>query len=117
MDSFLGAPDPVHTHPLGDKIMFDFNIQNDAVETTATVASNKALAHALIERLARDDVFRAEMVADPVATVAQYGFSIDRSCLPEGGIKLPSKAVLNEHLDAIAERFAAASYLIVVFQL
>jgi len=97
--------------------MFDFDIQNTASVTTATVASNKTLAHAFIERLARDDAFRAEMVADPVATSAQYGFSIDRKRLPEGGITLPSKAVMNEHLDAIAERFAAAAHVVVVFSI
>lgn len=95
--------------------MFDFDIQNSALETTAAVSSNKTLAHAFIERLARDDAFRAEMVADPVATSAQYGFSIDRSRLPKGGITLPSKAILSEHLDSVAERFAAAAHVIVVF--
>jgi len=95
--------------------MFDFDIQNTAVATTATVASNKTLAHAFIERLARDDAFRAEMVADPVATSAQYGFCIDRKRLPEGGITLPSKEVMNEHLDVIAERFAAAASVVVMF--
>lgn len=95
--------------------MFDFDIQTTVSETTATVASNKTLAHAFIERLARDDAFRAEMVADPVATCAQYGFSIDRKRLPEGGITLPSKEVMNEHMDMIAERFAAAAHVVVVF--
>jgi len=95
--------------------MFDFNTQNTTLETTATVASNKTLAHAFIERLARDDAFRAAMVVDPVATSAQYGFSIDRKRLPEGGITLPSKEVMNEHLDVIAERFAAAASVIVMF--
>ena len=97
--------------------MFDFNIQNNAFETTANVASNKTLAHAFIERLAHDDAFRAEMVADPVATAAQYGFSIDRKRLPEGGIKLPSKEIMSEHMDAISERFAAAASVIVVFRI
>ena len=97
--------------------MFDFDIQSTTFETSATTASNKTLAHAFIERLARDDAFRAEMVADPVATSAQYGFSIDRNRLPEGGITLPSKAIMNEHLDMIAERFAASAHVIVVFQI
>jgi putative modified peptide len=97
--------------------MFDFNIQNTAIDTTASITSNKTLAQAFIERLARDDAFRASMVADPVATAAQYGFSIDRSRLPEGGITLPSKAVMSEHLDAISERFAAAASVIVMFRI
>ena len=97
--------------------MFDFDIQNTDSVTTATVASNKTLAHAFIERLARDDAFRAEMVADPVAVCAQYGFSIDRKRLPEGGITLPSKAIMSEHLDMIAERFAAAAHVVVYFQI
>ena len=97
--------------------MFDFNIQNNSFETTATVASNKTLAVAFIERLASDDAFRAEMVADPVATSAQYGFSVDRKRLPKDGIKLPSKAIMNEHLDVIAERFAAAASVVVCFAL
>lgn len=97
--------------------MFDFDIQNTTFETTTSVASNKTLAHAFIERLARDDAFRAEMIADPVGTVAQYGFSIERSCLPANGITLPSKDVLNTHLDLFAEKFAASASVVVFFQL
>lgn len=97
--------------------MFDFDIQNTTLETAATVTSNKTLAQAFIERLSRDDDFRAAMVADPVATSAQYGFSIDRSRLPEGGITLPSKEIMSEHLDSISERFAAAASVVVMFRL
>ena len=97
--------------------MFDFNIQNNDSNSTTSVTSNKTLAQAFVERLSHDDAFRAAMIADPVAASAQYGFSIDRSQLPEGGIKLPSKAVMAEHLDAISERFAAAASVIVMFRI
>ncbi len=97
--------------------MFDFDIQNGSNETTATVTGSKTLAHAFIERLARDDAFRAQTTADPVGAAAQYGFSIDRARLPAEGITLPSKAVMNEHLDMIAEKFAAAASVIVMFQI
>jgi putative modified peptide len=97
--------------------MFDFDIQNETFETTATVASHKTLAHAFMERLARDDAFRAYTLANPVAAAAQYGFRADPSQLPAGGVKLPSKEVLNEQLDRIAEKFAASASVVKVFHI
>ena len=97
--------------------MFDFNTDNNAFDTTATVASNKTLAHAFMERLARDDAFRAYTLAHPVAAAAQYGFSVDRSQLPAGGVKLPSKEILNAQLDVIAEKFAASASVVKVFHI
>ena len=47
--------------------MFDFNTDNNAFDTTATVASNKALAHAFMERLSRDDERTADTGPDGIA--------------------------------------------------
>ena len=95
--------------------MFDFATNHESYETTATIASAKSLAHAFIERLGRDDAFRAFTMADPVAATAQYGFTIDPSKLPAQGITLPSKDVLNARLDEVAQQFAAAASAVIVF--
>jgi putative modified peptide len=100
--------------------MFDQTITNTTFDSAAAMASfngTNTLAHAFIERLATDDAFRAETVADPVAATAKYGFSVDRRQLPEGGITLPPKAVLAQHTKLIAEQFAASSSVVVAFRL
>lgn len=98
--------------------MFDQAITT--TETTvapAHVNGSNALSVAFIKRLATDDAFRAETVSDPVAAAAKYGFSVDRRMLPESGITLPSKAVLAEHIDLIAQQFAAASSVVIMFRI
>lgn len=97
--------------------MFDFNIQNTASDTAVATSSNKTLAHAFIERLSHDDAFRAYTVADPVAAAAQYGFAIDRSKLPEGGITLPPKDVMIAYQAQIAEKFSVSAHTIIVFHI
>jgi putative modified peptide len=97
--------------------MFDFAINNEALGTTVATAGTKVLAHAFIERLSKDDEFRAYMSANPVAAAAQYGFDVAGIDVPAGGVRLPSKAVLNEHLDMIAKKFAEAAKPVVLFKL
>ncbi len=97
--------------------MFDFDIQNTVTETTATVASNKTLAHAFMERLARDDAFRAYTLENPAAAAAQYGFAVDSSKLPEGGIKLPSKEALQANLNVFTDKFIASARIVKMFHI
>ncbi|GAB3033140.1 hypothetical protein GCM10027285_14970 [Oleiagrimonas citrea] len=97
--------------------MFDFAINNEALDTTVATAGTKVLAHAFIERLSKDDEFRAYMSANPVAAAAQYGFDVTGVEIPAGGVQLPSKAVLKEHLDMIAKKFAEAARPVVIFRI
>lgn len=98
-------------------------------ETTCAVAEHdcdtpvserrlsRELAEKFMHRLAEDDAFRAALRNDPVATAIQYGFNIDPARLPKGGIRLPEKAVIREHLDLIARRFAESPSIVIIFNL
>lgn len=100
--------------------MFDQAIastfETSQVARTSFQGTN-ALALAFIKRLATDDAFRDETVSDPVAAAAKYGFTVDRRKLPETGITLPKKEVLTEHLEVIAQQFAASASVVVVFHI
>jgi putative modified peptide len=98
--------------------MFDYATSHDTYDTWTSSfvsAPQKTTAHAFMERLAADDAFRAQTQSDPVAAAALYGFHIDAKSLPAGGITLPSKELLREHLDEAAARFQAAANVIIIF--
>lgn len=65
-------------------------------------------AQQLLERLARDDEFRARMEKDPVAAFADYGFVIDATIAP-GSVTLPSKEHIQANADLLAKQFEATS--------
>ncbi len=98
--------------------MFDHAASHDTYDTWASsfvTAPQKTTAHTFMERLATDDAFRELTQRDPVAAAALYGFRIDAKSLPEGGITLPSKELLKEHIDEAAARFQAAANVIIIF--
>ncbi|RAP57176.1 hypothetical protein [Oleiagrimonas sp. MCCC 1A03011] len=97
--------------------MFDFATNNETMGAATANSSKKALVHAFIERLSRDDEFRAYTEANPIAAAAQYGFDMRGMEVPEGGIVLPSKTVLCEHLDAIARKIAESAVPVKYFRI
>lgn len=50
---------------------------------------------AILDRLANDDAFRAQMLGDPVGTLARMGVAIDASAIPAAR-NLPSKDSLRD---------------------
>lgn len=73
--------------------------------------------HALhfVRRLAEDDHFREAVQRDPVAAAAEYGFRIDPSSIPAGGVVLPSKESLGAQAESLAERFHTSSEIVIIF--
>jgi putative modified peptide len=50
---------------------------------------------AILGRLATDDAFRAQMLGDPVGTLARLGITVDATAIPAVP-SLPSKASLQQ---------------------
>lgn len=70
---------------------------------------------ALMQKLASDDAFRAQVQKDPVAAFAAQGVKLDPKQVPPGGVKLPSKDALQTNLDRHADTLEAAMGGIVIF--
>ena len=70
----------------------------------------------LMERLASDDAFRAQVEQDPVAAFKAHGITIDPKQVPAGGVKLPSKETLKTSLDQHVNTLDAAMSGIVIFK-
>ena len=62
----------------------------------------------LLKGLAEDDALRARMESDPVATLAEFGFVVDKAIAPER-VALPSKEHLRENADKFARQLEATS--------
>jgi putative modified peptide len=74
--------------------------------------ANQDNARKLLDRLAKDDEFRARMEADPVATFAEYGFTIDHAIAPNK-ITLPSKDEISKSIDLLSKQIEATNGWIV----
>lgn len=55
-----------------------------------------------------DDEFRAQLQANPVATLAEFGFDIDSEIAPHG-ITLPSKEHIKENFDLLSKQIEASN--------
>ncbi|MEM7585912.1 MAG: NHLP-related RiPP peptide [Acidobacteriota bacterium] len=53
---------------------------------------------ALLNRVAYDDAFRAELEANPQAALAQLGLDVDPSVIPDK-VTLPSEEAMASHLS------------------
>lgn len=65
-------------------------------------------ARKLLQRLAEDDAFRAQMEADPIAAFAEHGFTIDPAIAPRR-IELPSKYEISKNIDLLSQQIEATS--------
>lgn len=70
--------------------------------------ANQDDARKLLDRLAKDDDFRASMQSDPVAAFAEYGFTIDPEIAP-AKISLPSKDEISKSADLLSKQLEATS--------
>ncbi len=72
--------------------------------TTQLMSESNCLSNggqtAFLNRVARDDGFRAELEANPLAALAQYELEIDPSLVP-AKVTLPSLDELQGHLDGM----------------
>lgn len=72
------------------------------------MADQKQQAQALLARLAEDDELRARLEANPVATLAEFGFEIDPAIAPYR-VTLPSKEHIRENAELLAAQLEATS--------
>lgn len=59
--------------------------------------------HAFLHGLAHDDELRAQLIADPAATLSRFGIAFDESEMPET-VSLPSAEALRTTLMANSDR-------------
>lgn len=64
--------------------------------------------HELLKQLGEDDELRARMEANPVETLAEFGFEIDASIAPFR-VALPSKEHIRENSELLAKQVEATS--------
>lgn len=74
--------------------------------------ANQDNARKLLDRLATDDEFRANMEADPVAAFAEYGFDVDGGITP-AKVNLPSKDEISKNSELLSKQIEATSGWIV----
>lgn len=70
--------------------------------------ANQEDARKLLDRLARDDDFRARMESDPVAAFAEYGFTVDREIAP-GKVNLPTREEISKSSDLLSKQLEATN--------
>lgn len=70
--------------------------------------ANQDNARKLLDRLAKDDDFRARMEADPVGAFAEYGFEINQEITPDK-VKLPTKDEISESSDLLSKQIEATN--------
>lgn len=68
-------------------------------------------SRALLERLMNDE-FRAQLEANPVATLAEFGFDVDPKIAPYA-VSLPSKEHIKENFELLAKQIEATGGWIV----
>ncbi|HZX78939.1 NHLP-related RiPP peptide [Lysobacter sp.] len=62
----------------------------------------------LLQRLADDDDFRSRLEANPVATLAEYGFQVDPAIAPFAA-HLPSKEHIRDNMDLLSKQMEASN--------
>lgn len=77
---------------------------------------NEQQARDLLQLIATDPAFRAQLEQDPVNVLAQWGCTIEPSQVPPEGIKLPSNENILSAIDDLAER-TVSSECIIFFKL
>ena len=65
-------------------------------------------AASLLDKLANDDSFRDQRIADPVAAMALVGVKVDPSTVPTNR-RLPSKAEVSANADALQSKLQGNS--------
>ncbi|GAB2629509.1 NHLP-related RiPP peptide [Novilysobacter erysipheiresistens] len=70
--------------------------------------ANQDNARKLLERLAQDDAFRAQMESDPITALAEHGFKVDPSIAPSK-VQLPSKDEITSNIDLLSKQLEATS--------
>jgi hypothetical protein len=80
-------------------------------EITANITASQQEALSLAKRLARDDEFRAQVAADPMGVLAEYGINVDLSRTEGVAFSpvLPPKHVIEEALVNVVEASEFAS--------
>lgn len=70
--------------------------------------ANQSQTLALLQGLAEDDALRERMETDPVATLAEFGFEVDRSIAPPR-VALPSKEHIRDNMEILSRQLEATS--------
>ena len=65
-------------------------------------------ASSLLDKLANDDAFREQLLADPVAAMASVGVKVDPATVPAVR-RLPSKAEVGANSDALQSKLQGNS--------
>ncbi len=68
------------------------------LDSTSTKQPSNSGQLAFLRRVSEDDRFRAELVSDPQAALAQFGLQVDPAQIPES-VCIPQQAALQDLFD------------------
>ena len=70
---------------------------------------------AFLNRVATDEEYRAQLMSDPVATLAAEGFAFSEEEIPRSGITLPSNEYILDNLEALTDKLCLPRLCLVPF--